>query len=384
MKALISISILLLSLNSWSVTILTIDQLTAKVKSQNLTVLQNAEKVYQAKLSIDEARLNLLPKLNLWSLSKVAMGPSALLDVVQDIAPFLVPANWFRLKETEILYQAQREGFRALQANEIYAARSLYLKVLLDQEMYASLEKYQAELLSIKNIVEDRVILGMEKPELAREIQVQYLKINEDVSQLKLLVSYEKSTLNQALGLPVDEDIRLVPVNFNFIKLGVIDYKTWEKAAVINSPELKQYDQFIRVLPKIKKEIYFSFLGVPTLSRGTAGGIFDGIPTSQGLGFATATQIAIVKTQGKILEMQKNGIAETLKRQVLNVSRIHNYALDLYPSQKERLALSDLNFKSLKQKLILGEKVSFAETSVVYWRLTNLMLLIWMLPIGLL
>ncbi len=371
MKNAIILTILFFSSHSWSATTLTMDDVATKVKSQNLSVLQNAEKVYQAKLSIDEARLNLLPKLNLWNLGKAFIDPTGLLDIVQDIAPFLVPANWFRLKETEILYKAEREGLRALQANEVYAARSLYLKVLMDQEMYNSLKRHHAELSTIKSLAEDRLELGMEKPELVREIQIQHLKINEDVEQLKLLVNYEKNILNQTLGFPIGEELTLAQVNFSNEQLKPIDPTEWEVVALNNSPEVKQYVHFINVLPKIKKEIYFSFLGVPSLSRGTAGGIFDHLPVSQGLGFANSKQVAIVSSQGKILKLQKKGVEETIKRQILNVSQVHNSALNLYASQKERLKLSELNFESLKQKIGFGTNVSLAEVSATLLSLSQ-------------
>ena len=159
---------LLFNSNLFAAQNITLDEVTQKVRDQNLTVLQNAEKVYQAKLSIDEARMNLLPRLNLWNVGRVLLEPTVLLDVVQDIAPFLVPANWFRRKESEILYKAEMEGYRALQANEIYAARSLYLKVLMDQMLHENLKNYSEQLFKLNSLAVDRLSLGLERPEMVR------------------------------------------------------------------------------------------------------------------------------------------------------------------------------------------------------------------------
>ncbi len=372
MKHLIILIIISISTASHAGKTISLQDVTQKVKQQNLVVLQNAEKVYQAKLSIDEARLNLLPRLNLWNVGRVFIDPTALLDVVQDIAPFLVPANWFRLKETEILYKAEREGYRALQANELYAARSLYLKVLMDQELYNSLKNHAQELSKIRAMAEDRADIGFENADISREIQIQHLKIVEDVTQLKLLVDFEKRTLAQALGFPVGEQLILVQVNLaNESELPSINPTEWEEIAIKNSPEVNQYAYFLKVLPQIKKEIRFSFLGVPTLSRGTAGGVFDNLPVSQGLGFANGKQISIVNSQKKILELQKKGIEETIKRQILNVSQAHNTGAGLYPSLKMRISLTEQSFESLKQKLQLGAKISLFDVSTTLLSLSQ-------------
>jgi len=347
---------------AWAIQKISLDEVTSKVLKQNLTVLQNAEKVYQAKTSIDEARLSMLPKLNLWNVLKVVVDWPAILDVAQEIAPFLVPSNWFRLKETEILYVAEKEGYVALQANEIFAARNLYFKVLMDQDLYEYLIKHEAELALVRGIAEDRLDLGFESAELVREIQIQHLNTKEDLLHLKTLLDYEKSTLAQALSLPVSEELVLEPIKIPGDNETLpVDPKDWEQVVLQNSPEVNQFNQFIKVIPQIKKEIRFSFLGVPSLSRGTAGGIFDNMPVPQGLGFANGKQIAIVKSQEVILGLQKQGIEETLKRQVVNVSQDLNSSLEIRPLQRERFELSELNLKSFKEKLSLGGQISLSE-----------------------
>jgi hypothetical protein len=361
MKLIILFSIIF-SNNIQSAQLLSIDDVATKISKQNLVVLQNAEKMYQAKNSIDEARLSMLPKLNLWSLGKVAVDPVSLLDVAQEIAPFLAPANWFRLKESELLFQAEQEGYVALQANEIYVARAVFLKALMDQELYLSLTNYEKELASIRSVAEDRRDLGFESPELVREIVIQHLKIKEDIIQMNLLVSFEKSTLAEALAIPVDEEIFLTPLKLSNDGLNSpIVPKEWELIVLDSSPELKQFDQFIKVIPLIKKEIRFSILGVSNFSRGAAGGIFDDMPVSQGLGFSNGKQMAIVNSKETILKLQKKGVEETLKRQLLNVSQNHNSSFKIHALQKDRLVLSELNLRTFKEKLALGEEISLPE-----------------------
>jgi len=286
------------------------------------------------------------------------------LDVVQEIAPFLVPANWFRLKETELLFTAEKQGYLALKANEVFSARTLFLKVLLDQELYKSLLKHEANLSTIRAIAEDRLELGMENTELVREIQIQHLNIKEDLSKMKVLVEYEKSILSQALGISVKDEIELAQIKFPEGEIQQpIEANIWESDVLKKSPELSQFRYFIKVIPEIKKEIRFSFLGIPSISRGTAGGVFDDMPVSEGLGFANGKQIDVVRSKEEVLKLQLKGIEETLKRQIINVSQEHNASLAIRSLQKERLNLSELNFKSMSEKFEVGNSVSLGDFS---------------------
>src|SRR5690606_29692463 len=115
-----------------------------KVSVDNYSVYQNSLRVYQAKESITIARMNLLPRLNLWNLASSAIeifagGPTGAVagafSIVEDIAPFLVPANWFRIGQNKLFYKADLEGYKALWSNEVYTAKALYHHILLDSSL---------------------------------------------------------------------------------------------------------------------------------------------------------------------------------------------------------------------------------------------------------
>ena len=52
---------------------ITIDDVVNKVTNENFNVYQNALRIYQSKENAQAARANLLPKLNLWNVAKVAI-----------------------------------------------------------------------------------------------------------------------------------------------------------------------------------------------------------------------------------------------------------------------------------------------------------------------
>lgn len=344
--------------------LLTIEVLTQKIQKENLIILQNAEKVYQAKLSIDSARLGLLPKLNIWTIGKIAIDPSAILDVAQEIAPFLVPANWFRLKETEILFKAELEGYHALKGNEVFQARSLFYRVLLDQELMNNIEYAEKKLKLIADIADDQFDLGLLDGETARNLKIQHLNILQDLSKIKNLVKYEKSILKEITGIAQNNEISLKSVFIpNIGDEAQIDPVGIIETVLKVSPELKQQDYFKEAIPLLKKEVAFSFLGVPSISRGTAGGIFDDIPESSGLGFSTGKQISLVSSKEKMIELQRKGIEETLKRQVYNLTQDYNSSIEMFRNVSERKKLSQMTYDFLEEKVSLGEIVSLTDLS---------------------
>ncbi|OFZ12195.1 MAG: hypothetical protein A2Z20_11290 [Bdellovibrionales bacterium RBG_16_40_8] len=344
--------------NCFAATTVTLDGLTKIVSERNFTVLAEAEKSYQAKLNIDQARNNLLPKLNIWGLAKVVIDPVALLDVITDVAPFLVPSNWFRLKETEILYYVEKEGYRALWANELGISRTLYLKILMDNGLYDIVKEHLADLKKIHEIAQVRHTAGLEKIETVRSLEIQVLKLEDDEAQLKRLAEEELSVLSLSLGFSAEEAIDIEPIALaRPSDQKNIDYRTYVLKVLDVAPELRQYDHFLKVIPYLKKEAEFSFLGASETSRGVAGGIFDDISISSGLGFSTATTIKIIDSQKKILEIQQQGISETIKGQLKGVVGVYNSIINFYIKTEKREALAIENIETLNQKLLFGEKI---------------------------
>jgi len=345
----------------------TFSDVTKAVSDRNYTVLSEAEKSYQAKLNVEQARNNLLPKLNIWSLAKVVIDPLALLDVIPDIAPFLVPSNWFRLRETEILFFAEKEGYRALWANELSATHTIYLRILMDHELYQIVSAHRADLNNLHEIAQSRLTVGLEKIETVNALEIQLLKLEDDESQLKLLIEEELLALSFSLGYPANQVIEIAPVTLmKPSNQSVIDYKLYVLKALDVAPEIRQFDNFLKVIPWLKKEANFSFLGGSETSRGVAGGIFDNISISNGLGFSTATSIKIIDSQKKILDLQRTGVVETIKRQLQNVVNSYNTGVNYYAKTEKREALAISTIETLSLKLLLGEKVDLLVLADAY------------------
>ncbi|MGK5087364.1 hypothetical protein WDW86_07380 [Bdellovibrionota bacterium FG-2] len=343
---------------------ITQEDVVKKVSSENYEVLENALRVYQAKEAIEVARGNLLPRLNLWKVAGVVADTvmqnygGAAMGLIEDVAPFLIPANWFRLKEAQILFLAEKEGYRALWANEVMTAKGLYFHSLLDQSVLEHVNMNIGELEELLLIVSTREILGGASDGGSRDIETRILSLKEDRRALEVLVLEETNLLSFMMGFPNEIEVALTPIPLpDFNSFEPLQYEDFEFRAIDSSPEVRQFDHFIAASEYVRKEVTYSFLGGSSMSRGLNGGAFDMLPSQVGLGFGTGASMRIVDSQKSVLQIQQRAVTETLRRQLKLL--IENYNLDLanYADLSRHADLTELTQKQLYERLGLGENI---------------------------
>ena len=371
MKKLFLATIFLLSSHSFAQTNqeieISLKQVVDKVSTENYTVYQTSLRVYQAKEAITVSRMNLLPRLNLWKLASAAfevflggpMGAAAGgFSIVEDVAPFLVPANWFRVSQTKLFYQADLEGYKALWANEVLTSKALYHHILLDSSLKNHILKSKKDLEEIYQIVKVRETFGGSTQGVSQEIKIRLLALDEDLRARGVLISEEESLLAFMMGYPTGTKLKVTKIDMpDYDSLEHLEYEDFEFRAVDVSPEVKQFQFFIDAADYARKEVVYSFLGASSLSRGLNGGIFDNLPVQSGLGFGTGASIRIVKAQKDILKVQKKAVQETVRRSLMLLISNYNLDVDNYKNQKSRVALARNSLKQIYQRIQFGENV---------------------------
>ena len=347
---------------------ITLKDVVKKVSNENYNVYANALRVYQAKENIQFARMNLLPKLNIWRIAGVALdvvtgsvGAGAM-GLVEDIAPFLVPANWFRLDAAKVLYNAEQEGYRALWANELMTAKALYVHLLLDQSLFEHIKQSEQELKDLLVIVDARETLGGAPQGASRDIEVRLLSLQEDLRQLEVLIGEEESLLSYMMGYEASVAVTPAAIPMpNFDAMQPLDYEDFVFRAVDSAPEIRQFDHFISASDSVRKEVIYSFLGTSSVSRGVGGGVFDNIPIQDGLGFAAPASMRIASAQKEILKVQRQGIAETIKRNLRLLVKQYNLDLESYANLKRRVELTVASNEQLFERISLGQEVDILD-----------------------
>ncbi|MGZ3769481.1 MAG: hypothetical protein ACXVCP_00665 [Bdellovibrio sp.] len=298
---------------------ITLADVTAQAKKQNLLIKQKLVEAHQSQQLVQYNRAGLIPKLNLFNLLSTGGTLVGAAGIIGDIAPFLIPANWFRIKEVQISKEYQKKSYQALWGNELLSTRSLYLTIVSDLNSLEIYKDYQKNLIELKEIAETRDQFGGDRLGALEMLLAQIAKVQEDQVSLKDIINQEFYNLTQLTLMDpktqYDFDLKTkISSSWKYI-----DSTNLILSAQDSSPEVKSYDNLIQMLTYIKKEIQFSFFGSSQLSRGVAGGVFDDLPINGGWSVTNKISFALTKTKEEQLKTQQLGVKETLKRQILRL-----------------------------------------------------------------
>jgi len=337
----------------------TLEDVTTQVTQANYFVRENAERVYQAKASVQLARRNLLPKINLWRVVESVGSPQSLLGIVADIAPFLVPNNWFRVGEEKLFAEATTHGYRALWANELLTARGLLLQASLDERLLEQVSENVNDLEKLTAMVRSREVLGTIPAGSLKQLEVRQLAAEEELRGFTRITHENRTQLSYILGFPGNEEA--VPSGVRYSNLNnarPLVYGDYEERVLASSFEIKQYDSLIQAARKVRKGRYFNFLGTSSITRSAAGSVFDSLPQQDGLGFGLGPSVRIVKSEQRLLEIQKTAIQETLKRNLKILVESFNLDLLSRADAIQRRKLTEELWTLLTNRIRLGASVS--------------------------
>lgn len=358
MKYLILFSLFTFSLHAQE---LSLKDLVLEVSTRNYTVLESAHQTYQSSEGVEAARSQLLPNLNVWQIHEI-VTPWGWLGAVKDIAPFLVPANWFRADQNKKLFKVQEEAYHAVWANQILKAKALYLRTLQDLELLSQINNNTKNMQFALEVAKTRELLGAQAPGMSMMLELRVLALKEDQRNLESILFQARKELAAMAAfdpsaLPVLRAIDLPELE----QLEEIEVDDFSSDVVASSPELKQYDALIEVVPSIKKEIMFSFLGTSAIERGLAGGVFDDVPMPSGLGFGRGTSLRILRSKEEMLKHQRQGVKENLLRQLHLVVANYNRDLRAFNDTKRRVETGKLLFQALLDRSLLGAPLDVLE-----------------------
>lgn len=344
--------------SSTKVKIISLEKVAKEVKQSNFAILRNAQRVYQAKETINFSKKNLLPRLNFWNVLKLPFDWMSAVDIVQDVAPFLVPSNWFRLSQNKLFFLAEKEQYRALWANEVMTAKLLYINTLRDDDFLNLLKIQKSRVSELVELVKTRSILGEVPPQVLKFLRIRELEVAEDIRSVEVLVHDEKKAISFLMGIPQETSVEFLPLSLPRVEeLEKISFETFVFRALDNAPEINQYKYIKQSLKYLRGEVYFSFLGSSTTARSAAGGVFNGIPIQDGLGFGMGSSLRIARSQGHIIDLNSRATKEVIKKNLYNLVYNFNSFIDNIENQNKRFQLALDNYEIVKTQILLGMRI---------------------------
>lgn len=343
------------------------ETLRKQVLEGNLSLMTGLNQLHIAKERVNVARGNLFPSLNLGMLANAANAPTFILGSVDFLLPFLVPSNWFNLRQSQRLLEAEKVSYKALQLNTYASAQALYYTILSDQQVKLIQEAEARDLQQIEQILQlQSDTLGIVSPEDLSHARAQSGMAQLRASQMNELLKKEIASLRSALGLPLSSTILLEDTVVAPSESEDRPLEQVVETALSVSPENQQIDQLIVAAESEQWSKTFGFITGASAGSQAAMGKDGQLHNaslenltgrgSMNFGFAYFPTVEIASRNVEALRLRKTGLRleqTALLESALSAAREAQDQLDLAISAETELkAVYDA--KALKYNLGLG------------------------------
>lgn len=270
--------------------------------------------------AVTVARGQLLPQLNIWRWLSVFFEPGEILFSSQTFVPFLVPANWFRLKESKVQVDVEQIGQTIFQAQSLLQFRVQVVKTVADHLVFRSLKEQKDLLNKQLSGVALRGLMGAEELGVALGFEVDNQILDSDLADLNLILGRSKMALLMSLNRP--PEIEASPVLDKIMELGdefladlslnQIPRVKLPAFEIQKSREYRQYLALKKQLNYAKRPLFFGLFGLSPLERASSLGVFDDLPVQDGLGFGSPASLRIGKGEQERLRIYEKFLTRQL------------------------------------------------------------------------
>jgi outer membrane protein, multidrug efflux system len=248
--------------------------------SGDLSVVQALNNVYIAKSTVNAARGNLLPSINIGAgVSGIASGgPTFAVNAVSFLVPFLLPSNWFALSATENQLAATGYAFNLVELNEYASAYAIYNTILGDYELRDTYQRQYDNLKQIVDVVAAKVEVGQATQADLSAAMFNFKNAETLVYATRELIRQEQAAINALLNFPIETNLV-----FDTVHPEPLSIEGQSPQAVLDrvfprSNEAKQVLSLIKAAENATWTKVFSFLGGASLNvQNNSGGA---LPTS--------------------------------------------------------------------------------------------------------
>lgn len=228
--------------------------------NNGLTLKETAQRVKQAKLSVEVARGKLLPSLNLGVMVGSMANPAFLLSSVEYVVPFLLPSKWFDFYKAKNLVNAEKQGFLIVELNLYASTVALAANLLNDLKTRQILYYEMRDWIEVENLVRQAIEDDRAVPADLDRAKSQTAGVRIRIGRLNELLVQEMAELKKILNLSQQTEMRFLPFEFGPSKIEGLEQDQAVKLVFEVSPERKQMLYFIEAANKDRWSKIFAFM----------------------------------------------------------------------------------------------------------------------------
>lgn len=317
-------------------------ELTGRARFFNYLVRSEVEKVYQAKDRVAVATGKLLPSISIGALVGLADSTSlSAFNIAGNLLPFIFPDNWYNLRASEHMRDAEVTSMATLAANQINVVENLYYATLRDQQMLKLLETQIAVIDRVQAAIRAREEAGRLPPGTADYYATDGSRMLLDQQALAAHVRNEYAILADATGLPPMDGIKglqdIVTPDLNQAR----DMETSEfvELAKSRSYEVRTLDHLHKAAKSTTKAVRWSFANP-----------FSG----SAFGYGTPATIRINESQEREISIRKEETISAIERQAVETATLHNAAVRAYRISQKAYLASERQLEALTNRFMTG------------------------------
>jgi hypothetical protein len=332
------------------------DDLMLRAKSESYSSQKSFEKLHQARRNISKKVGLLLPNFNLGTiLNSVGGSTKTYFMPLQLVAPmigFAFPSHWFSLKESKLIFEAEKRFYLSNVANNMNSIEIMYLEAHKTQTTIFEYQKIINDINQIIKIVNAQNDTNTLPFSTYVKLEILHQRLISDLYLLNLLFSTQKEEIGNSLALSEKErkefELKLL-TNLDGENIR-INYPEFRHLALKRSIETKGGLFLLLASDFSIKKRKWDFISLTPETEG-------------GMGFGYKAQIDIAKSEKKVLSLEIDEFNQRYISQLQDVYEENKIIYDLINHSNHILINAERYYDFFKNKLVSTNSTEFKEFS---------------------
>lgn len=337
-----------------------------QVMKYNYQIVDEFNKVSDAKYTVNKAQDSLIPGISVTGLSTIASNPTFAVTAIQILLPFLIPSNWESLYASQNAFNAEKQAYYVTELNTYASTLAIYFTILSDRRV---MQAWQANAEASEQIMlmeQQNLEAGLTSVEAAAQAQKNYSTAQSNATGAVSVFCKDYSALAQALVLDPTPGTG-TEISFEQSDLDEItdtspgfeneNINTLENQALSVAPEVQQLKDLIDAANNDKWAGALGFISSASIGVSSqAAGSTSGTPTNVsftnprgtvtgGFSFATFAEYNIAQDNiAEVVQQMKEVTTQSKDTIDINVADLNSalYQLKL-DSNAENVAIKSYN-----------------------------------------
>jgi hypothetical protein len=332
------------------------DDLIQRAKNESYSSKKSFEKLHQARRNITKKVGLLLPNFNLGTvLNSVGGSTKTYFMPLQLVAPmigFAFPSNWFSLKESKLMYEAEKRFFVSNVANNMNSIEIMYLEAHKTQLTIFEYQKIINDIDKIMKIVHAQNDTNPIPFSSYVKLEILQQKLISDLLLLNILLDTQKEEIGNSLALNEKERQEFILKLLNTLEGDNlrITYPEFRQLALKRSIESKGGLFLLLASDFSIKKRKWDFISLTPEAEG-------------GMSLGYKAQIDIAKSEKRVLSLEIDEFNQRYISQLQDIYQDYKLIHDLINSSNQILVNAERYYDFYINKLFSTNSNEFKEFS---------------------